>query len=175
MATIRFLPSADAKVVSAHSRDVIRAVLEDAGLDACLITSTVRTPAAQARAMVNNLESAGVAAQRKLYADPGRKVIGEYERAKARGESRTAVIESMTNRILAIGPGKVSRHCADPSELNVVDIAPSSIGHPERFVAALERALQRKAIRRFFAPAHGDPAFHLEIPQPVGMQGPTVR
>ena len=37
---------------------------------------------------------------------------------------------------------------------------------PKRFLAALEKAKSTGVVSRFFSPAHGDPAFHIEIPQP---------
>lgn len=165
MAALKFLPSADASVVSEHSRNVIRAILIDAELPSCVITSTVRTPAGQARAMYNNIEKAGVDEQLRLYAAPGRQVIAEYQRLKPTGVGRQTIIDAMEQRILAIGPGKVSKHCADPSRLNVVDIAPSSIASQRRFLNALERAVQAGRLSKYLAPAHGDPAFHLEIEQ----------
>ena len=40
------------------------------------------------------------------------------------------------------------------------------IADSRQFMAALERAKVKHDISRFFSPAQGDPAFHVEIPQP---------
>ena len=45
MPSIRFVPDPDAPVVSEHSRQVLRAVLTDAGLPSCLITGSARSVA----------------------------------------------------------------------------------------------------------------------------------
>ena len=166
MASVNFVPSADASVVSAHSRAVLSDILDDAKLASCVITSTVRTPAGQARAMFINIEKTGVETQMKLYGKPGQQVIGEYKRLKPLGCTRPQILDAMESKTVALGPGTVSRHCADPSKLNVVDIAPSSIASPQRFLAALQRARQRGVVSKYFSPANGDPAFHVEIPQP---------
>jgi hypothetical protein len=166
MASINFVPSADASVVSELSRQVLKRVLDEAGLASCTITSTVRTPKRQANAMYNNIEATTVEKQLGLYAEPGKKVIREYQRLKPLGHGRTVILDAMESRINVLGPGTVSRHCADPSMLNVIDIAPSSIAKPSRFLAALELAQERREVSRFFSPANGDPAFHVEIPQP---------
>lgn len=167
MASINFVPSADASVVSEHSRNVLRGVLDDAELASCVITSTVRSPARQARAMYTNIELTSVETQLALYASAGDQVILEYKRLKPLGHGRQAILDAMESMIVAVGPGSVSRHCADPTALNVIDIAPSSISNPQRFVAALGRAKDAGQVSKFFSPANGDPAFHVEIPQPT--------
>lgn len=166
MAAIKFVPSADASVVSAHSRRVLNAILDAAALPSCIITSTVRTPERQARAMLVNIEATSVQRQFDLYGPAGREVIREYQRLQPLGHGRSAVLDAMTERIRTLGPGKVSRHCADPSRLNVIDIAPSSLASVERFTAAVAHATARGDVSKFFGPQQGDPAFHLEIPQP---------
>ena len=166
MASINFVPSADASVVSEHTRQVLRDVLDDAGLPSCVITSTVRTPNRQARAMYRNIELTSVDTQLALYAAAGDQVILEYKRLKPLGHGRQAILDAMESKILAVGPGNVSRHCADPTALNVVDIAPSSISSAQKFLAALGRARNAGQVSKFFSPANGDPAFHVEIPQP---------
>lgn len=167
MATINFAPSADASVVSDWTQGILRKVLDDAGLPSCVITSTVRTPAGQAQAMYTNIEQTGIDKQLGLYGPAGQQVVLEYKRLKPTGCGRQAILGAMETKIVAIGPGQVSRHCADPAELNVVDIAPSSIARPQQFLAALERARAAGRVSQFFSPANGDPAFHVEIPQPA--------
>jgi len=117
--------------------------------------------------MYTNIEITSIEKQLALYAAPGRQVILEYKRLKPLGLGRQVIVDAMEKKILQVGPGNVSRHCADPTTLNVVDIAPSSIASPQRFLAALERARVGGQVSKFFSPANGDPAFHVEIPQPV--------
>lgn len=165
MAAIKFLPSADSTVVSEKSREIVRDVLDRAGLGSCVITSTVRTPARQARAMFNNIEATSAETQLALYGSAGDEVIQEYQRLKPLGHARQVIIDAMERRIIELGPGRVSRHCADPTKLNVIDIAPSSIQNHQKFLDSLEDAKQAGLISKFLAPINGDPAFHLEIPQ----------
>ena len=116
--------------------------------------------------MYVNLENTSAARQLELYGLAGDQVIQEYQRLKPLGHGRQAILNAMELKINHLGPGTVSRHCADPSKWNVIDIAPSSIAKPKRFLAALEKAKSTGVVSRFFSPAHGDPAFHIEIPQP---------
>lgn len=165
MAHIKFVPSADASVVSAQSRAVLDAILNSAGLPSCVITSTVRSPAKQARAMFVNIEATSVQTQFNLYGQAGKKVIQEYERLKPLGHNQATILSAMEAVIIAQGPDKVSRHCGDPSEINVIDIAPSSIADRAVFLQALKAALAAGTISKFLSPANGDPAFHIEIKQ----------
>lgn len=163
---IKFLPTANVAVVSEHTKSVIRDLLRTAGCPSCAITSTSRTPEAQARAMYKNILANGVTDQLALYADAGDKVINEYVKAKKAGKGEAEIIAAMTAMVIAAGPSRVSLHCADPARLNVIDIAPSSIVDPGAFLAALKNALTQGTLSRFFSPGNHDPAFHIEVPQP---------
>jgi len=115
--------------------------------------------------MFVNLEATSVQKQLGLYGQPGKKVIREYERLKSAGHGKQTIQDAMEAKILALGPGTVSRHCADPAQLNVVDIAPSSIANRDAFMNALDEALAAGDISKYLSPINGDPAFHVEIPQ----------
>jgi hypothetical protein len=163
-------------IVSDYSIRVIRSVMRRAGQERALLTSSLRTPADQARIMFNNLvgtgPNQGVVAQRALYRAPGRRVIGVFV-AETRGLSRRQV-RRQANRIQAameativeVGPENVSHHAATPAgyaRRNVVDIAPSSLANPALF----ERFARReRRIAKLLGPNRSDPAYHLEIPQP---------
>lgn len=164
--TIRFLPSAKAAVVSAHTRAIIRDLLIASDCRSCWITSTSRTPADQARAMYRSIVALGVPSQLALYADAGDAVIRAYVASRKAGLDEAAILAAMTAKIVAVGPSNVSLHCADPSRLNVVDIAPSSIQDPRAFAAAIASETRTGRLSRFFAPGSHDPAFHIEVPQP---------
>lgn len=165
--SIKFGPKANEAVVSVHTIGVLADILIAAGLDSCVITSTSRTPADQARIMFNNISTKGVASQKALYAAAGDSVIDEFVKAKKAGKNRDQIIAAMEAKIRAIGPDKVSHHCADPARLNVVDVAPSSVAKPKAFESAVRAAITRGKVSKFLTPGNNDPAFHIEIPQPA--------
>lgn len=70
----------------------------------------------------------------------------------------------MIATIVAVGPGAVSHHCADPSRTNIFDITPSSLVHPVALLAVLQAALNAGQLSRLPTPAQRDAAYHLEIP-----------
>ena len=160
---IKFGSNARKENVTNFSLKVLEDILQAAGLNSALISSTARTPADQARVMFNNIESTGVAAQKKLYAAAGDAVIDEYVKAKAAKKTPIEIKAAMEAKIIAIGPTKVSHHAADPNVLCVFDVAPSSIAKK----AAFEKAVRaNKRVSKFLTPADNDPGYHLEIPQP---------
>ena len=164
MAKFNFGTNANKAVVSERSIEVLSDILANAGLGECIITSTSRTPADQARVMFDNIVKHGVAAQKALYAAAGDKVIDVYSSSKKAGKNATQIKAAMEKEIMKIGPGKVSRHCADPAVLNVVDIAPSSILNKQAFEDAVDSAIEHGKVSKFIMPPT-DPAYHLEIPQ----------
>lgn len=67
----------------------------------------------------------------------------------------------MISKINEVGPTNVSKHCANPDELNVIDISPSSIPNKSAFENCLSSSY---LISRFFTPPT-DPAYHIEVIQ----------
>lgn len=163
---IGFSSSVNQQVISNHSKEVISNILTAAGLNSCFVTSSSRTPADQARIMYDNIMAHGVNAQKALYAAAGDEVIDEFVKAKNAGKNAAGIKATMEAKIIAVGPGKVSHHCADPAKLNVIDIAPSSIANKKAFEKAVNSAVSKKKISKFLSPSNGDPAYHIEIPQP---------
>ena len=149
--------------LSKKTRQVILILLKDAGLKSASITSTHRTPYQQAAAMYDNCKRLGWRSQENLYGPAGRRVIQVYKTMEKK--PRNTVIEAMAKKIREVGPEKVSRHCADPSKLEVVDIDPQSIANAAAFVKAVQKQQKAGKISKFFSPASGDPVYHLEIPQ----------
>ena len=162
---VNFGPSANQSVVTARTLDVITQLLLRAACPSCTITSTSRTPAEQARAMYKNIQTLGVTSQLALYAPAGDAVINEFVNAKKAGLAPNSIIAAMTAKIVEMGPERVSLHCADPAQLNVIDIAPSSVVDPVAFLSAIIEAHAAGIIKRFFTPGDHDPAFHIEVPQ----------
>lgn len=163
---ITYGPHADTTTVSAHTIQVLGDLLRTAGETGARVNSTARTPHDQARAMYNNLQRPdGVATQRELYAAAGDRVIDVYEASLAAGRTRDEIIADMEARINTEGPSNVSRHCADQTILNVIDVDPNTIVNDAQFVEAVEAARQAGTVENFLQPPN-DPAYHLEIRQP---------
>jgi hypothetical protein len=161
-ARVDFGEGARREGLTPYSLKVLKEILRAAALRRCVVSSTQRSPAEQARVMFDNLERYGVEHQKRLYARPGREVVDAYAQAKARSQAPEQVREAMVRRILAVGPTRVSRHASDPAVLNVFDVAPSSITDRVAFETAV-RAERRVS---FFLTPPRDPGYHLEIPQP---------
>ena len=160
--TIDFGPNTNPNDVTAFSRSVLADILRASGLKRAVISSTSRSPAAQARVMYNNIVSKGVAAQKSLYGPFGDQVIDVYVASHAAGKSPDQIKADMEAKIIALGPTNVSHHAADPNVLNVFDVAPTSIANR----AAFEQAVRADArVKKFLVPP-SDPGYHLEIPQP---------
>jgi hypothetical protein len=161
-ATIRYGPNAKPESVRAHALSVLEEILAAADLSACMISSTARTPADQARVMYENVERWGVAHQKRLYAAAGDMVIDVYSEGKRKDKPEVLIKLEMEQEIVEIGAERISHHCADPAVLCVFDVAPSSIANK----AAFEQAARAdKRVSKFLVPP-ADPAYHLEIPQP---------
>jgi hypothetical protein len=141
---------------------ILKDILKAAGLVAATVTSAHRTPADQARVMYENCVSKGAAYNEALYCVAGDRVVQVFEANQDR--PRDQVIQLMTEKILEIGPEKVSMHMSDTHY--TFDIAPSSIplARHAAFVAAV---LGNKAVSKLIQPPR-DPAFHLEIPKIIG-------
>lgn len=161
---IKFGAKANKSIVSDKTKGILTGILKDAGLASCLITSTSRTPADQARVMYNNIVGTSVKRQKNLYAAAGDDVIDVYVVQHAAGKNADQIKAAMEAKIKAVGPSKVSRHCADPAKLNVIDIAPSSITNKHAFETAVHTAEAKGKVSRFIT-LPLDPAYHLEIPQ----------
>jgi len=163
MATIQFIKQQDSLNLSSYSRKVLQDIMKKSGVSKVIITSTARTPAEQARIMYENIVKYGVDDQKKLYGGYGDKVIDVYAEYKDKNKSRSDIITAMQNKIVLLGPGKVSSHVADFKKLNVVDIAPGSM--PTISQKRFEKTVETDSrIGRFFKPPK-DPAYHLEIIQ----------
>ena len=165
MPILRFSSSANDRAVSPYSRAVLLDVLTASGNPDALVTSVTRTPEELARIMFDNIGARGVEQQRRLYGPMGDRVIGVYEEGRARGLSGQDIKAAMVAKILELGPYNVSHHCGDPSVLCVVDLAPTSLRNPTAFARACVAELGKRISKLEKPP--DDPAFHLEIPQPV--------
>lgn len=107
--------------------------------------------------MFNNLER-DLAQQRRVYRPPGQAVIDVYETMKAKGASSAEIQAAMTNKINELGPSTVSRHAANPSILNVIDISIRKLANPEEFRRTIEAYPDIRLLNE-------NGVFHIEIPQ----------
>jgi hypothetical protein len=160
---IAFGANAKRDALTAYSRRVLQDIMQAAGVNRVVISSTSRSPSEQARVMFNNLEQYGVEHQKRLYGAGGDQVIEVYRKAKRAGKDKTEIRALMTQEIVRIGATRVSRHASDPNVLNVFDVAPNSITRK----AAFEKAVRAdRRVSKFLKPP-ADPGYHLEIPQPT--------
>jgi len=159
--TISYWPGADQSTVTAKALGIIKDILKKAGETSAIISSTKRTPADEARIMYDNLEDLGVASQRKLFAWPGQRVIDVYEEKKKAGKGKDEIISALKAKIDELVPCIYSHHCCDPTKLQVIDIAPSSIKDHAKFVKEVGKETR---VSKFFQPPN-DPAYHLEMPE----------
>jgi hypothetical protein len=172
--TLRFSnPGRDSSRVSAASTTILKNLQRYAGQTTATITSVARTPEQQGQVMFNQAFKGKLA----RYKAPGQAVLAVYAQQTA-GLTRAqilanepAIVSAMVAKIYELGPSNVSKHCADPSVLNVVDIWPDDFPVPAQI--NFERAaLSTPSISRFLGPfsipayqVPYDPVFHLEIPQ----------
>jgi hypothetical protein len=166
MTRIDFEPGADRTVVSTHTLALLQELGTDAGVSTIRISSTQRTPTAQARAMFNNIRATSVKRQRALYGPNGDAVIDVYVEAQHAGKPDAEIVLAMIAKINDLGPSKVSAHCADPRRKNVVDVRTLYMTAAEqaRFIEAVKKAEADGRVSKFLYPP-ADPAFHIEIPQ----------
>jgi hypothetical protein len=158
---MRFKYSAGIKPLVAAAEKILDGILEKCNVSGALVTSTVRTPDDQARIMYENIERYGIKAQRQLYKAAGKLIIDVYESQKSMGANADAVKHAMAQKIVEIGPEKISAHCtADPNK-SVFDVSPSSIPE-ERKNAWVNQVSVTPGLIRFLRPP-ADPAYHIEI------------
>lgn len=162
--------NADQTAVSDAMRDAIKDGLRNAGTKQARISRTAVSPADQARAMFQNLVrspgplSSNIAYQLSVYAAPGRAVVHVFENQTqgmtlSQAQANSAAIQTaMTAEINAQGPSNVSRHCADPNTISVVDVPMSS------FTANAKPRFREVAVARSHL-LEENGVFHMEIPR----------
>ena len=156
---IKLSPGVDKNSITQYTIDVLEDILKSSENPSLKITSTQRSPEAQANAMYDNIESRGVKYNLDLYGSAGDQVVNVAQDGINKGLNRQQIISNMSATIRRIGPRKVSRHASDPRVLNVIDISPASIQNRKRFVE------QIRARGIFLLQPPADPAYHLEIKQ----------
>lgn len=161
---IRFEKSSDKNKLTNNTIETVKTIAANADISSLTITSTVRTPEEQARAMYDNIRSTGAASQKKLYGAAGDEVIDVYTAEVKKGSSQSQILAAMTKKIKAVGPAAVSRHClAEGRTLDVLDIASSSIANQSAFKQALKKAANAGSISKYIDETGSNGCYHLEI------------
>jgi hypothetical protein len=146
--------------------------LDRANIASVTVSSTYRSPSAQAAAMYRNLEAQGVKTQYDLYGPAGDKVIAVYELKKKYGYGMTDILKAMTDKIIELGPSNVSTHCVlDPEKHVAFDILPASV--PASGKALFESEMRK--IGKFLVPGKttGELVYHVEINKSI-LTGATI-
>jgi len=174
---VQFGASAKKDIVSQKTRNVINMALDEAGMNAAMITSSIRSPERQARIMYDNALK-NLQGQKDLYGATGDRILKVFEQQHKKKRSRADVIKLMARKIeeLSVGDAKVSRHCvssAQYSEKNVIDIGLNSTKavagnsfNQESFTKALSRLTTKGLISKFIdETGRSNTTWHVEIKQ----------
>ena len=170
---------ADESVILPGTKNFVRSIMDQAGVTYGYVTSTIRRPNDQARAMFNNLQNGNVinysskANKNKgwgatlLYFSEKQR-LGYSRNQKVAGDDIDTIKSAMTDYISnENNSGRlVSKHCGEPSNLQVMDISPKTMRPQSRrsaFVAIMRQQKKAGLVRSFITPEEGDPAYHVEI------------
>ena len=145
------------------------------GLSEVVVTSTLRTPLAQAEAMLTNIENNHII----RYKWAGEEVNKIARKMRGEKAERKDIIDAMVAKIKELsklGPsGRVSKHCVSEEEYdkcNIIDVSYRSMPEDktEKF---LEEMIARDEVIKVIQPISkklkgydgGEPAMHFEINQ----------
>ena len=160
-------------VVTEKSKNILRELGSQYGMKTIYITSTLRTPEEQARAMYNNIANGRVIG----YREPGAEVTRICQNGIKRGLGKSQIIKNMVSKILEYDKKgeRVSKHCVSfetYAKNNIIDLGINSNGfttnaQKKRFQDICDAALKQGKLSNFISPLRdkAEPAFHLEIPQ----------
>jgi len=174
---INYDSSAQSDIVTDLTLNVIRRICVDAGVREITITSTYRPPEVQARVMFNNLQNNN----RVNYAAPGRAVVKVYDDKKAAygipygspvsdANQIADIKQSMLAAIENAPPQNISKHSAQPSVVQAIDISPTRmkpISRKASFRSICMQYNKQGVLKAFLGPKPdgpgSDPAFHIEV------------
>ena len=159
------------EIVSQKTKSILATLAKEAGMSKIAITSTIRTPRAQAEAMYIKATA---------YAAPGEAVKKVKSQCIAQGLNKEETIKKMVEKIIEYqNKGqRVSKHCVsdeDYKKNNIIDLGMNSngFGHGntlnslgKKFKSVCEDALAKGIISGFIsADKPGEGAMHIEIIQ----------
>ena len=155
------------------TKKVLTEVGEKVGLEEVVVTSTLRTPLAQADAMLSNIENNRVI----RYKWAGEEVNKLARQMRGQKVERKKIIEAMVAKIkeLSKSGNRVSKHCVAEEEYdkcNIIDVSYLAMAEDKRedFLKAM---IARKEVAKVIQPISrqlqgydgGEPAMHFEINQ----------
>lgn len=155
------------------TKKVLTSVGEKVGLSEVVVTSTLRTPLAQAEAMLTNIEHNRLI----RYKWAGEQVNDLARTMRGQKAKREEIIEAMVAKIeeLAKSGNRVSKHCVAEEEYdkcNIIDVSYLAMAEDKRedFLKAM---IARKEVAKVIQPISrqlqgydgGEPALHFEINQ----------
>lgn len=155
------------------TKKVLTEVGDKVGLEEVVVTSTLRTPLAQAEAMLSNIE------QNRLirYKWAGEEVNKLARSLRGKKVERKKIVEAMVAKIqeLSKSGNRVSKHCVAEEEYdkcNIIDVSYLAMAEDKRedFLKAM---IARKEVAKVIQPISrqlqgydgGEPAMHFEINQ----------
>lgn len=155
------------------TKKVLAEVGDKVGLEEVVVTSTLRTPFAQAEAMLSNIE------QNRLirYKWAGEEVNKLARQMRGQNADRKDIIEAMVVKIkeLSKSGNRVSKHCVAEEEYdkcNIIDVSYLAMAEDKRedFLKAM---IARKEVAKVIQPISkklqgydaGESAMHFEINQ----------
>ena len=155
------------------TKKVLTEVGDKVGLEDVVVTSTLRTPLAQAEAMLSNIE------QNRLirYKWAGEEVNKLARSLRGKKVERKKIVEAMVAKIqeLSKSGNRVSKHCVAEEEYdkcNIIDVSYLAMAEDKRedFLKAM---IARKEVAKVIQPISrqlqgydgGEPAMHFEINQ----------
>lgn len=160
-------------IVTEKSKNILCELASQYGMKTIYITSTLRTPEEQARAMYNNIANGRVI----RYAAPGAEVTRICQNGIKKRLGKTKTINNMVSKILEYDKKgiRVSKHCVSfetYAKKNIIDLGVNSNGftsnaQKRKFQEICDLALNQGKLSSFISPLRdkAEPAFHLEIPQ----------
>ena len=155
------------------TKKVLTEVGEKVGLEEVVVTSTLRTPLAQAEAMLTNIENNRII----RYKWAGEEVNKLARTMRGEKADRKDIIEAMVAKIkeLSKSGNRVSKHCVAEDEYdkcNIIDVSYLAMAEDKRedFLNAM---IARKEVAKVIQPISrqlqgydgGEPAMHFEINQ----------
>lgn len=155
------------------TKKVLTEVGEKVGLEEVVVTSTLRTPLAQAEAMLTNIENNRII----RYKWAGEEVNKLARMMRGEKADRKDIIEAMVAKIkeLSKSGNRVSKHCVSEEEYdkcNIIDVSYKSMAEDKR-EEFLKAMIARKEVVKVIQPISrqllgydaGEPAMHFEINQ----------
>jgi hypothetical protein len=141
-------------------------LVREAGLSGVRVTSFERTARRQAELMHELLESVGIPAVRDQYDSIGDAVVDFYQVNRDRLD-REALIAGMAEVVSAgveASPERQQMMHVLPTTNYTFDVAPSSVGDADAFIAAILRHAGAD-LANYILPGPAERAFHLEVPR----------